>query len=142
MDLMDLSSRSVEQGHGTIINISVKHETMCRRGFVTYGPSRVGAESPSYIMAEDLLPRGNRIGMLPEEMKAQLKMPLLRPEVMAAPIVWLASDKSDGITGERMRRRVNGMKISRESLTDSAPMQGFRHSLCKLHMVYVPFHKY
>lgn len=64
-------------------------------------------------MAEDLLPRGNRIGMIPEEMKAQLKMPLLRPEVMAEPIVWLASEQSDEITGERMRRRSNGMKISK-----------------------------
>ncbi|KYP81643.1 SDR family NAD(P)-dependent oxidoreductase [Ferroacidibacillus organovorans] len=103
----------VDQGHGKIINISMNHETMRRRGFVPYGPSRAGAESLSYIMAEDLLPYGVTVnmllpggatetGMIPEELKAQLIMPLLRPDVMAEPIVFLASEQSDGITGERI----------------------------------------
>jgi len=107
------ASMMVEQGHGKIINISMNHSTMRRRGFVPYGPSRAGAESLSYIMAEDLLPHGVTVnmllpggatetGMIPEELKAQIKMPLLRPEVMAEPIVWLASEKSDGVTGERI----------------------------------------
>ncbi len=103
----------VKQRHGKIINISMNHETMRRRGFVPYGPSRAGAESLSYIMAEDLLPYGVTVnillpggatdtGMIPEELKAQIKVPLLRPEVMAESIVFLASEQSDGITGERI----------------------------------------
>lgn len=103
----------VEQGNGKIINISMNHSTMRRRGFVPYGPSRAGAESLSHIMAEDLLPYGVTVnmllpggatetGMIPEELKAQIEMPLLRPEVMADPIVFLASNQSDGITGERV----------------------------------------
>lgn len=107
------SPMMVKQGKGKIINISMNHSTMRRRGFVPYGPSRAGAESLSYIMAEDLLPHGITVnlllpggatetGMIPEELQAQPKVPLLRPEVMAVPIVWLASEQSDEITGERI----------------------------------------
>jgi NAD(P)-dependent dehydrogenase (short-subunit alcohol dehydrogenase family) len=107
------ASLMVEQRRGKIINITMNHETMHRRGFVPYGPSRAGAESLSYIMAEDLLPYGITVnmllpggatetGMIPDEMKAQLKVPLLRPEVMSDPIVFLASSRSDGFTSERI----------------------------------------
>lgn len=45
----------IEQGNGRIINISMNHETMKRKGFVPYGPSRAATESLlSAIMAEDL----------------------------------------------------------------------------------------
>jgi len=91
----------------------MNHETMRRKGFIPYGPSRAGAESLSYIMAEDLrslgisvnmlLPGGaTETGMIPEELKAHLPFPLLSPEVMVDPIVFLASSASDGITGERI----------------------------------------
>jgi len=103
----------VEQGRGKIINISMNHDTMKRRGFIPYGPSRAGAESLSSIMAEDLRPHGVTVnmllpggatetGMIPEELKAQIKIPLLSPEIMAEPIVFLASRQSDDITGERV----------------------------------------
>jgi NAD(P)-dependent dehydrogenase (short-subunit alcohol dehydrogenase family) len=103
------------QGHGKIVNISMNHETMRRPGFVPYGPSRAGAESLSLIMAEDLrearidvnmlLPGGaTDTGMIPEEAKAAIagKFQLLSPAIMAEPIVFLASDGSCGITGQRL----------------------------------------
>jgi len=34
----------LQAGHGKIVNISMNHETMRRRGFVPYGPSRAGAD--------------------------------------------------------------------------------------------------
>lgn len=103
----------IEQKRGKIINISMNHETMKRKGFIPYGPSRAGAESLSHIMAEDLrssgvtvnmlLPGGaTETGMIPEELKTQLKGKLLLPEIMVDPIVFLASSQSDGITGERV----------------------------------------
>ncbi|MCF8563415.1 SDR family oxidoreductase [Alicyclobacillus tolerans] len=103
----------VEQKRGKIVNISMNHETMKRKGFVPYGPSRAGAESLSYIMAEDLIPYGVTVnmllpggatetGMIPEELKGQLNLPLLSPSVMAEPIVFLASSRSDGMTGQRL----------------------------------------
>ncbi|GEO24341.1 short-chain dehydrogenase [Alicyclobacillus acidoterrestris] len=105
----------VEQGHGRIINISMNHETMRRKGFVPYGPSRAGAESLSYIMAEDLrdtgvsvnilLPGGaTRTGMLPDEFADVFdSMPgILSPDIMARPIVYLSSPEAAGVTGERI----------------------------------------
>jgi len=105
----------VEQGKGKIINISMNYETMKRKGFVPYGPSRAATESLSYIMAEDLkefgvsvnmlLPGGATVtGMIPDEVRKELEgnFQLLKPEIMAKPIVFLASEQSEGITGERL----------------------------------------
>jgi gluconate 5-dehydrogenase len=105
----------MEQGKGKIVNISMNHDTMKRKGFVPYGPSRAGAESLSLIMAEDLkeyhvdvnmlLPGGaTETGLIPEEAKEEIKsrFQLLDPDVMATPIIFLASDESSGITGERI----------------------------------------
>lgn len=101
------------KNEGKIINISMNHETMKRKGFIPYGPSRAGAESLSYIMAEDLreahidvnmlLPGGaTETDMIPEEYKKSIRLPLLQPEIMAKPIVFLASAQSNGISGERI----------------------------------------
>ena len=105
----------MKQRKGKIINISMNYETMKRKGFVPYGPSRAGTESLSYIMSEDLreygimvnmlLPGGATItGMIPDEVKNEIQnnFKLLDPNVMAEPIVFLASQQSDGITGERI----------------------------------------
>lgn len=105
----------IEQGKGRIINISMNHETMKRKGFVPYGPSRAATESLSAIMAEDLketgisvnmlLPGGaTATGMIPDDMRSEIeaKFRLMQPEVMAEPIVFLASPEAEGITGERI----------------------------------------
>ncbi|MBV9792665.1 MAG: SDR family oxidoreductase [Actinobacteria bacterium] len=97
-------------GHGRIVNISVNHATMTRRGFIPYGPSRAGAEALSRVMAADLdgtgvtvnvlLPGGaSRTGMIPPEFRDQ---PMLEPEVMGPPIVWLASAAATGTSNERI----------------------------------------
>jgi 3-oxoacyl-[acyl-carrier protein] reductase len=39
---------------GRIINISVSNETMRRRGFSPYGPSKAALESETVIWAQDL----------------------------------------------------------------------------------------
>lgn len=105
----------IRQNKGKITNISVSQETMKRRGFIPYGPSRAATESLSVIMAEDLqdfhvdvnmlLPGGaTETGMVPDEFK-QIQPPnfkLLSPDVMAEAIIFLASDESDSITGQRI----------------------------------------
>lgn len=49
-----------------------------------------------------LLPGGaTRTGMVPEEHAASVRN-LLEPEVMGAPVVWLASVAAAGVTGERI----------------------------------------
>ncbi|AMJ68079.1 dehydrogenase [Hymenobacter sp. PAMC 26628] len=105
----------LQQQRGKIVNISMNHETMRRRGFVPYGPSRAGAESLSLIMAEDLREHGIDVnmllpggatdtGMIPDAAKAKIagQFQLLSPDVMAEPIVFLAADASNGITGQRI----------------------------------------
>ncbi len=49
---------------GRIVNITMNHATMCRTGFVPYGPSRAAAESLSRIMAEDAKDVGVTVNML------------------------------------------------------------------------------
>jgi NAD(P)-dependent dehydrogenase (short-subunit alcohol dehydrogenase family) len=103
----------LRDGGGKIVNISMNHETMRRRGFVPYGPSRAGAESLSLIMAEDLrpcsvdvnmlLPGGaTATGMIPDDVPADMRDRLLSPDVMAAPILYLCGAESDGVSGERL----------------------------------------
>jgi NAD(P)-dependent dehydrogenase (short-subunit alcohol dehydrogenase family) len=105
---------------GRIINISVNHETMKRKGFVPYGPSRAGTESLSHVMAQDLagcgvtvnilLPGGaTETGMIPEEFqvdpeqfRVNFGMRLLRPDVMAEPTLFLCSDESKSVHDERI----------------------------------------
>ncbi|ANS75940.1 hypothetical protein AWM70_16225 [Paenibacillus yonginensis] len=66
-------------------------------------------------MAEDLREYGVTVnmllsggatvtGMIPEEVKRDLEgnSQLLKPEIMAKPIVYLASEQSEGLTGERL----------------------------------------
>jgi NAD(P)-dependent dehydrogenase (short-subunit alcohol dehydrogenase family) len=97
-------------GRGRIVNVSMNHATMTRRGFVPYGPSRAGAEALSRIMAADLdgtgvtvnmlLPGGaTRTGMIPD---GDPGLALLEPEIMGPPIVWLASADAEGTSNERI----------------------------------------
>ena len=69
---------------GRVVNISMNHETMNRKGFVPYGPARAGAEALSRIMAADLagspvtvnllLPGGATLtGMIPEDLPGQMR---------------------------------------------------------------------
>ena len=108
----EVTPRMLDAGGGRIVNVSMNHATMTRAGFVPYGPSRAGAESLSRIMAADLrdtpvtvnmlLPGGaTRTGMVPGSGAADLRN-LLEPDVMAPPIVWLASAEAAGVTDERI----------------------------------------
>jgi gluconate 5-dehydrogenase len=105
--------RFVEQGAGRFINVSMNHQTMRRRGFVPYGPSRAGAEALSLIMTEDLRPHGIAVnivlpggatatGMIPGELPEAARAALLAPDVMGPPAVFLASSEADGLTGARI----------------------------------------
>lgn len=46
--------RLLAAGGGRVVNVSMNHATMNRKGFVPYGPARAGAEALSQIMAADL----------------------------------------------------------------------------------------
>jgi len=97
---------------GRIVNISMNTETMRRRGFSPYGPSKAALESETIIWAQDLagtgvtvnalLPGGATLtGMIPASFPDHLRATLLDPAIMVPPLLWLASTRSDGVTGRR-----------------------------------------
>ena len=103
----------VAAGWGRIVNISMNRETMRRRGFSPYGPSKAALESETAIWAQDLagtgvtvnalLPGGaTRTGMIPEEADVTVRAGLLRPEVIVPPLLWLLSPAADALTGKRL----------------------------------------
>jgi gluconate 5-dehydrogenase len=110
----EITPRMLAAGGGRIVNISMNHATMNRRGFVPYGPSRAGAEALSRIMAADLagtgvtvnllLPGGaTATGMVPVEgLTEEARGRLIDPAVMGPPAVWLASDAAAGVHDERI----------------------------------------
>jgi NAD(P)-dependent dehydrogenase (short-subunit alcohol dehydrogenase family) len=105
--------RMLAAGGGRIVNISMNHSTMNRRGFVPYGPARAGAEALSRIMAADLsgtgitvnilLPGGATMtGMMPPEEERPARLVVLDPAVMGPPVVWLASAQARDVHDERI----------------------------------------
>ena len=106
--------RMLAQGSGgSIIGISVSYDTMKRRGFSPYGPSKAALEAASAVWAQELiearirvnllLPGGaTKTGMVPAETPEDVQARLLQPEIMQAPAVFLASDASQNLTGRRL----------------------------------------
>jgi len=101
------------RGRGRIINVSINRETMRRKGFTPYGPSKAALESMSEIWAQDLdgtgitmnllLPGGaTDTGMIPESFPAAKRKDLIDPAVMGPPAVWLASDDAGAVNGQRI----------------------------------------
>jgi 3-oxoacyl-[acyl-carrier protein] reductase len=103
----------IAAGRGRIVNITMNHATMRRRGFSPYGPSKAALESETIIWAQDLdgtgvtvnglLPGGaTATGMIPEGLPQEARAGLLDPAIVVPPLLWLASDASDGVTGRRL----------------------------------------
>ena len=103
----------LQQRWGRIVNISMNYETMRRAGFSPYGPSKAAIESATIIWARDLagagvtvnalLPGGATLtGMIPAGVSQMVRSSLIDPRVMVAPLLWLASSASDGVTGRRL----------------------------------------
>jgi len=103
----------LKQKSGAIINVTMNYETMGRRGFSPYGPSKAALESETIIWAKDLegtgitvneiLPGGpTATGMIPPGMPDSIRSRLLKPEIVVPPAVYLASDTGRRITGRRL----------------------------------------
>jgi NAD(P)-dependent dehydrogenase (short-subunit alcohol dehydrogenase family) len=105
--------RMLAAGRGRVVNISMNHQTMVRRGFVPYGPAGAGVEALSRVMAADLegttvtvnllLPGGaTHTGLIPDDVPAGVWDRLLDPAIMGPPIVWLASPGAAGLHDQRI----------------------------------------
>ncbi len=103
----------LRQESGRIINISINYETMKRKGFTPYGPSKVALESMSTIWAQELdgtgitlnvlLPGGaTDTGMIPDSFPEARRSELIDPSVMGPPAIYLASDAAKGVNGQRI----------------------------------------
>ena len=105
-----------QQGWGRIVNVTTSFDTMLAEGFSPYGPAKAALEAQSAIWAKDLAGSGVSVNILVPGgatdtpfvpvRAGQDRAKLVRPEVMAAPIVWLVSDASDGVTGSRFVGRL------------------------------------
>ncbi len=109
-------SRMLSAGGGRVVTISMSEQTMIRRGFIPYGPSGAAVEALARVMAADLadtpvtanilLPGGaTATGMIPDELRDELRANLLDPAIMGPPIVWLASPDAAGVHDERIVAR-------------------------------------
>ncbi len=103
----------LKQKYGRIINISINLETMKRKGFSPYGPSKAALESMSTIWAQELegtgitlnvlLPGGATLtGMIPPSFPEDKRKNILKPEVIAPAAVYLASDDAAKLNGQRI----------------------------------------
>ena len=97
----------IAQGWGRIVNVTTSLGTMQRKLNSPYGVTKAGMEAATLIWAQELDGSGVTVNSLipgsaaRTDMVFNAKGPLLEPEVMVPPILWLASTLSDGMTGGR-----------------------------------------
>jgi NAD(P)-dependent dehydrogenase (short-subunit alcohol dehydrogenase family) len=107
-----ITPQLVRQRWGRIVNIETSSYTMMMDGFSPYGPSKAALESSTVIWAKDLSGTGVTVNALAPGGPANTRMipmsevddrsTLIQPEVMMAPIVWLMSARSNGVSGRRI----------------------------------------
>jgi NAD(P)-dependent dehydrogenase (short-subunit alcohol dehydrogenase family) len=105
-------SHLLEQGWGRIVNVTTSMDTMIRRGWTPYGPSKGALEAQSACWSKDCEGSGVSVNVLVPGGPANTAMvppssspdrdSMVQPEVMQAPIVWLMSDDSNGFNGNRL----------------------------------------
>jgi len=99
------------QGWGRIIGVTTSMNTMYRAGAAPYGPSKAAHEALVAMASRELEGSGVTVNVLvPGGMASTDLIPddtdyvrenMISPDVMMAPVVWLASDESNDINGQR-----------------------------------------
>jgi len=99
------------QGWGRIIGVTTSMNTMYNPGGTPYGPSKAAHEAMIAMASRELegtgvtvnalVPGGmSNTNLIPDD-AAHAREGMIQPDVMRAPAVWLASEASDGINGQR-----------------------------------------
>ncbi len=107
----------LKAGFGRIVNISMNKETMKRRGFTPYGPSKAALDSETAIWASDLTGTGITVnallpggatdtGMIPPDTSCDMRSTFLDPDIMVPPLLWLLSEAGAATTGRRVVARL------------------------------------
>jgi NAD(P)-dependent dehydrogenase (short-subunit alcohol dehydrogenase family) len=101
----------LKQGWGRIINVTTSLDTMYRAGMQPYGGSKAANEAHLLAMAQELegsgvsanvlVPGGAADTRLVSRAQQPDRAKLIPPEVMVAPLIWLCSNASDGVNGQR-----------------------------------------
>jgi NAD(P)-dependent dehydrogenase (short-subunit alcohol dehydrogenase family) len=101
----------IAQHWGRIINVTTSLDTMWRSFMQPYGGSKAANEAHLLAMAQELdgtgvtanvlVPGGAADTRLVSRAAAPDRSKLISPDVMVAPLLWLCSNASDGITGQR-----------------------------------------
>ena len=106
----------LQAGKGKIVNVSTSTATMTRKGVGPYGPARAGAEAMTMVLAEELKEYGVMVnvicpggatdtGMATDSMREAFRrggMKMLPPDILNPVILFLASDVSAGLSGEKL----------------------------------------
>ena len=102
----------LEQDWGRIVNVTTSMDTMIRRGWTPYGPSKAALEAQSACWSKDVEDTGVTVNVLVPGGPANTPMvppasspdreAMVQPDVMKAPICWLMSDESNGFNGNRL----------------------------------------
>ena len=104
----------LERGWGRVINVTTSLDTMTRPGMGAYGPAKACAEAFTASLAGDLegtgvsanvlIPGGRAdTRMIPDDGEFTDRTLLVPRDAMVVPVVWLASDASDGVNNMRFR---------------------------------------
>ncbi len=103
------------RGWGRIVSITTSLDSMWRAGSAPYGPSKAAHEALIAVVAHELAGSGVTANVLIPGGPTRTPMTegaddfadsvLLSPEIMAAPIRWLASDESAPWSGMRILAR-------------------------------------
>jgi len=99
----------IKRGWGRIVFISTSLDIMMAPSFIAYGMSKACDEAYAAALAASLDGTGVTANVLLPGGPVATRMAdpagtakgLLPPDIMAAPITWLASDASDHVTGRR-----------------------------------------
>jgi 3-oxoacyl-[acyl-carrier protein] reductase len=101
----------LKQRFGRIINVTTSLDTMWRALMQPYGGSKAANEAHLLAMAQELdgtgvtanvlVPGGAADTRLVPVSQAPDRSKLIAPEVMVEPLIWLCSNASDGVTGQR-----------------------------------------
>jgi len=96
---------------GRIVTVTTSLGTMLREGYILYGASKAAAEAATAIMSADLAETGVTANVLVPGGMTDTRIiadgavadrsRLLRPEIMAPPLLWLVSDAAAQVTGRR-----------------------------------------
>jgi NAD(P)-dependent dehydrogenase (short-subunit alcohol dehydrogenase family) len=112
-----LAPGMVERGWGRLINVTTKLDTMNRAGSSPYGPSKAALEMATEIWAKELEGTGVTANIVNPGMGADTPgmaqewrdgardgsmPPLLDPEAMVAPLLWIVSPRADRVNGVRL----------------------------------------